>query len=134
MPHEELGASAQGFTFPRQTFISLLVFAIVWQGLSYLAPFLGIPPFAIPSLVRIAIAAGAQHSSRGPGEVQGASQRGGFGDKDEGAGGDRETKVSGVLHAFVRAAAAAVSKPARPRRNPATSTRGKRKEQVHAEK
>jgi NitT/TauT family transport system permease protein len=54
MRHEALGASAQGFTFPRQTFVSLLVFAIVWQGLSYLAPYLGIPPFAIPSLVRIA--------------------------------------------------------------------------------
>ena len=51
MPHEELGASASGFTFPRQTFVSLLVFAAVWQVLSYLAPYLGIPPFAIPSLV-----------------------------------------------------------------------------------
>lgn len=52
--HEELGASAPGFTFPRQTLVSLLVFAAVWQTLSYLAPYLGIPPFAIPSLVRIA--------------------------------------------------------------------------------
>jgi len=41
-------------TFPRQTFVSLLVFALIWEALSYLAPYLGIPPFAIPSLVRIA--------------------------------------------------------------------------------
>ena len=41
-------------TFPRQTFVSLLVFAAVWETLSFLAPYLGIPPFAIPSLVRIA--------------------------------------------------------------------------------
>ena len=41
-------------TFPRQTFVSLLVFALVWEALSYLAPYLGISPFAIPSLVRIA--------------------------------------------------------------------------------
>jgi NitT/TauT family transport system permease protein len=54
MPHEELGASATGFSFPRQTFVSLLVFAALWEVLSHLAPALGIPPFAIPSLVRIA--------------------------------------------------------------------------------
>jgi NitT/TauT family transport system permease protein len=40
--------------FPRQTLVSLLVFALAWEGLSYLAPALGIPPFAIPSLLRIA--------------------------------------------------------------------------------
>jgi NitT/TauT family transport system permease protein len=41
-------------TFPRQTFVSLLVFALAWETLSHLAPYLGIPPFAIPSFVRIA--------------------------------------------------------------------------------
>jgi NitT/TauT family transport system permease protein len=40
--------------FPRQTLVSLLVFALVWEVLSHLAPALGIPPFAIPSLLRIA--------------------------------------------------------------------------------
>ena len=40
--------------FPRQTLVSLLVFALAWEALSYLAPVLGIPPFAIPSLLRIA--------------------------------------------------------------------------------
>lgn len=40
--------------FPRQTFVSLLVFALAWETLSHLAPYLGIPPFAIPSFVRIA--------------------------------------------------------------------------------
>jgi NitT/TauT family transport system permease protein len=40
--------------FPRQTFVSLLVFALVWEALSRLAPALGIPPFAIPSMLRIA--------------------------------------------------------------------------------
>src|SRR5476649_517434 len=54
MPHEELGASAPSLTFPRHTLVSLLFFAVVWQALSYLAPYLGIPPFAIPSLLKIA--------------------------------------------------------------------------------
>src|ERR1041385_8363071 len=40
--------------FPRQTLVSLLVFAVCWETLSHLAPYLGIPPFAIPSFVRIA--------------------------------------------------------------------------------
>jgi NitT/TauT family transport system permease protein len=40
--------------FPRQTLVSLLVFALAWEVLSYLAPALGIPPFAIPSMLRIA--------------------------------------------------------------------------------
>jgi len=51
--HEEL-ASVPSLTFPRHTLVSLLVFAALWQGLSYLAPALGIPPFAIPGLLRIA--------------------------------------------------------------------------------
>ncbi len=58
MPHEELHgpipASYPSLTFPRQTLVSLLVFAVCWEVLSHLAPALGIPPFAIPSLVRIA--------------------------------------------------------------------------------
>jgi NitT/TauT family transport system permease protein len=58
MPHEELHgsipASYPSLTFPRQTLVSLLVFAVVWEVMSHLAPVLGIPPFAIPSLVRIA--------------------------------------------------------------------------------
>ena len=58
MSHEELHgsipASYPALTFPRQTFVSLLAFAAVWEILSHLAPVLGIPPFAIPSLVRIA--------------------------------------------------------------------------------
>jgi NitT/TauT family transport system permease protein len=40
--------------FPRQTLVSLLVFALAWEVLSHLAPTLGLPPFAIPSLLRIA--------------------------------------------------------------------------------
>jgi NitT/TauT family transport system permease protein len=40
--------------FPRQTLISLLIFALAWEVLSHLAPTLGIPPFAIPSMLRIA--------------------------------------------------------------------------------
>jgi NitT/TauT family transport system permease protein len=51
---EEHAKSVPSLSFPRQTFVSLLVFAIVWEILSHLAPYLGIPPFAIPSLVRIA--------------------------------------------------------------------------------
>src|SRR6202158_3245021 len=52
--HEELGSVVPSLTFPRHTLVSLLVFAVVWQALSYLAPVLGIPPFAIPSLLKIA--------------------------------------------------------------------------------
>src|SRR5450756_1558878 len=58
MSHEELHgtipASYPSLTFPRQTLVSLLVFAVFWEVMSHLAPVLGIPPFAIPSLVRIA--------------------------------------------------------------------------------
>src|SRR5258708_32371194 len=50
----ELRESVPAFTFPRQTFVSLLVFAVLWEALSHLAPYMGIPPFAIPSLLRIA--------------------------------------------------------------------------------
>jgi len=54
MPHEELTAPVPVLAFPRQTFVSLLLFAACWEALSHLAPLLGIPPFAIPSLLRIA--------------------------------------------------------------------------------
>jgi NitT/TauT family transport system permease protein len=40
--------------FPRQTIFSLLAFVVVWEALSHLAPYLGIPSFAIPSFARIA--------------------------------------------------------------------------------
>ena len=43
-----------GGTLSRQTIVSLLVFAVAWEALSYLTPVLGIPPFAVPSWVRIA--------------------------------------------------------------------------------
>src|SRR5262249_14767106 len=51
---EEYRESIPVLTFPRQTFVSLLVFALAWEALSHLAPYLGIPPFAIPSFARIA--------------------------------------------------------------------------------
>jgi len=54
MSHEELREPAPVLSFPRQTFVSLLVFAVAWEALSHVAPYLGIPPFAIPSFVRIA--------------------------------------------------------------------------------
>lgn len=54
MKPEEYRESVPVLSFPRQTLISLLVFAACWEALSYAAPYLGIPPFAIPSLVKIA--------------------------------------------------------------------------------
>ena len=55
MAIEEHRASVvPSLNFPRQTLVSLLVFAVCWEVLSHLAPYLGIPPFAIPSFVRIA--------------------------------------------------------------------------------
>ena len=53
-PLRKTGSLLPSMTFPRQTLVSLLVFAASWQALSYLAPFLGIPPFAVPSLLKIA--------------------------------------------------------------------------------
>jgi NitT/TauT family transport system permease protein len=50
--HRESAVPTLGFH--RQTLISLLVFAVFWETLSHLAPYLGIPPFAIPSFVKIA--------------------------------------------------------------------------------
>ena len=51
---QEYRESVPALIFPRQTLISLLVFAIAWEALSHIAPALGVPPFAIPSLLRIA--------------------------------------------------------------------------------
>jgi NitT/TauT family transport system permease protein len=52
--HAEHRDSVLDLTFPRHTLVSLLVFVVCWELLSYLAPVLGIPPFAIPSFVKIA--------------------------------------------------------------------------------
>jgi NitT/TauT family transport system permease protein len=52
--HAEHRDSVLDLTFPRHTLVSLLVFAVCWELLSHLAPVLGIPPFAIPSFVKIA--------------------------------------------------------------------------------
>lgn len=54
MPLEEHRVSVPVLSFPRQALVSLLVFAVGWEVLSHLAPALGIPPFAIPSLAKIA--------------------------------------------------------------------------------
>lgn len=54
MPLEEHREQVPVLKFPRQTIVSLLVFAVCWEILSHLSPYLGIPPFAIPSLLRIA--------------------------------------------------------------------------------
>src|SRR5262245_1802766 len=54
MPLEERESVVPSLNFPRQTLVSLLVFAVAWETLSHLAPYLGIPPFAVPSFVRIA--------------------------------------------------------------------------------
>jgi NitT/TauT family transport system permease protein len=50
---EEYREAVPVLTFPRQTLASLLVFAVCWEALSHLAPYLGIPPFAVPSFVKI---------------------------------------------------------------------------------
>ena len=54
MSHEVHRDSVLDLKFPRHTFVSLLVFVACWEVLSHLAPVLGIPPFAIPSVVKIA--------------------------------------------------------------------------------
>src|SRR5215208_4855661 len=40
--------------FPRHALTTIVILAVAWEALSHLAPLLGIPPFAIPSLTRIA--------------------------------------------------------------------------------
>lgn len=52
--NKEHGEPVPVLIFPRQTLISLLIFAVVWEALSHLAPYLGIPPFAIPGFLKIA--------------------------------------------------------------------------------
>jgi len=54
MSLEERHGFAVDPRFPRQTLVSILIFAIAWEALSHLAPALGIPPFAIPSFAKIA--------------------------------------------------------------------------------
>ncbi len=51
---EEHRTPVPALTFPRQTVVSLLIFAICWETLSHLSPLLGIPPFAVPSFATIA--------------------------------------------------------------------------------
>jgi NitT/TauT family transport system permease protein len=51
---EEHRTSVPALTFPRQTVVSLLIFATCWETLSHLSPLLGIPPFAVPSFATIA--------------------------------------------------------------------------------
>jgi NitT/TauT family transport system permease protein len=51
-PEEYREAGIEG-KFSRQAVLSVLIFAALWEALSYLAPALGIPAFAIPSLARI---------------------------------------------------------------------------------
>jgi NitT/TauT family transport system permease protein len=51
-PEEYREAGLDG-KFSRQAILSLLIFAALWETLSYLAPTLGIPAFAIPSFARI---------------------------------------------------------------------------------
>src|SRR5436305_196251 len=53
MSHDEFRAAHLAGGFPRQTLVSILIFCLVWEVLSHFAPALGIPGFAIPSLVRI---------------------------------------------------------------------------------
>jgi NitT/TauT family transport system permease protein len=53
MSLEERDAAA-GLVFSYQTLVSVVVLAAAWEALSYLAPALGIPPFAVPGLGRIA--------------------------------------------------------------------------------
>ena len=53
MPPEETRTAALTERFPRQTLISILVFCLIWQTLSYFAPSFGIPAFAIPGFGRI---------------------------------------------------------------------------------
>jgi NitT/TauT family transport system permease protein len=53
-PFEEPRRSLLISSLPREAIVSIAVFAALWQIMSYLAPTLGIPAFAIPSLGRIA--------------------------------------------------------------------------------
>lgn len=46
-------SSNLGGIFSRETIISVVVFLIAWELLSLASPWLGIPPFAVPSLLKI---------------------------------------------------------------------------------
>lgn len=49
----EAAAPGQSLRLPRETFVSLALFAVAWQALSMASPALGIPAFAVPSLAKI---------------------------------------------------------------------------------
>src|SRR5262249_60908479 len=53
MHPDEYREAGLGGMMSRQTVLSLVIFAVAWEVLSHLAPTFGIPPFAIPSFVRI---------------------------------------------------------------------------------
>jgi NitT/TauT family transport system permease protein len=54
MSLEERRGSTAGLVVSYHTLVSVLVLAAAWEALSYLAPLIGIPPFAVPGLGRIA--------------------------------------------------------------------------------
>jgi NitT/TauT family transport system permease protein len=51
---QELKKSVPIFRLPREAIVSLLILAVLWEGLSHIAPVLGIPGFAIPGFGKIA--------------------------------------------------------------------------------
>jgi NitT/TauT family transport system permease protein len=53
MSHDEARAAELTAGFPRQTLVSIAVSCVLWQTLSYFAPALGIPAFAIPGFAKI---------------------------------------------------------------------------------
>jgi len=53
MSHDEVRAAELTAGFPRQTLVSIAIFCALWQTLSYFAPALGIPAFAIPGFAKI---------------------------------------------------------------------------------
>ena len=58
--------AAVDYRFPRQTLISILLFCVAWEVLSQLSPYLGIPPFAVPSFVRQDAQSGVSCRSANP--------------------------------------------------------------------
>ena len=53
MSFGEERSSGLGGVFSRETLISIVAFFLCWELLSLASPYLGIPPFAVPSLFRI---------------------------------------------------------------------------------
>jgi NitT/TauT family transport system permease protein len=49
----EVAGGDLSWRLPREAFVSIAVFAVLWQLLSLASPALGIPPFAVPSLAKI---------------------------------------------------------------------------------